>query len=361
MGLGDDVQVRLLALAVVFLVVLGGMTAVARSIDTGSDEVVAIDERPEAPKAIFGRGPDDLLALSDPQTLDLNAVGYRLAPGASVYAVRVIEDGDQLRYIDFVAGGGALTEDFWPASSIKLLAALGALDLAASLGFTGAATVAFDGAYPEADDRVTLRDVYRGAVLDSDNFDYDILIRIAGFDRLNSRFLNAGNGFPATVLQRSYAGIDVRQSPEMTLEEDGRRVVVPARESSQEYGCPDLGNCTNLFEMSEAVRRVVLDDALPDKERFDISADDVEALDDALAGSESFFTAGARQVLGRGTTVRSKPGVAPGLDCVDTAVVTAPDGGHYLLSASIPDTDFDFECGGLSDLAAAVLRLLVGR
>ncbi|HYI62825.1 MAG TPA: serine hydrolase, partial [Acidimicrobiales bacterium] len=252
-----------------------------------------------------------------------------------------------------VAGGGALAGDFWPASSIKVLAALGALEFAASLGFTGAATVSLDTGYA-----ATLREIYQSAVTNSDNFDYDVLIVIAGFDRLNTDFLSPANGFPSTVIQRSYAGIDVRWSPEMTFEEGGRTVVVPAREGVGEYECPDEGNCSNLFEMSEAVRRLVLDRSLPAEERFAIGPDDVQALVEALAGTGSFFAPGVEKAVGPGATVLSKPGVAAGLACVDTAVVTAPTGDRYLLSAAIPDGDYDEECGGLSDLAAAVLPLL---
>lgn len=353
------IREQALAGAIGLMLLCASLVVIVRSVSsTGSTGVVDVAKEPEAPEAAVGRAPEELLALSDPKTLDLLGSGYQLPPGASVYAARVVEDDDPPRYLDYAAGGGPLGEDFWPASSIKLLAALGALDLATSYGFTGAATVSFAAGYPGPDDGVTIRDVYRSAVLDSDNLDYDILIRIAGFDRLNTGFLSAANGFPTTVIQRSYAGIDVRWSPEMTLKEDGRVVVVPERATSKVYDCPDLGNCTNLFELSEGVRRVVLDSSLPPDERFDISRPDVLALKSALAGSGSFFTAGVKEVFGPGATVQSKPGVAPGLDCVDTAVVTTAGGVHYLLSAAIPDTDFDFECQGLSDLAAAVLPLL---
>jgi len=321
--------VRPLALAIASLLVVGGVAAAARSGENRPPDTVAAAWSPPQPTGRLGRAPEDELPLSDPQPLDLLAVGYELPPGSSVYAARVVTGDGRPRYVDYVAGGGALAGDFWPASSIKVLAALGALDFAASLGFTGAATVTFDTGYV-----ATIREIYESAVLGSDNLDYDVLIRIAGFDRLNTDFLSPANGFPATVIQRSYAGIDVRWSPEMTLDEDGRTIVVPAREGAGEYGCADDGNCSNLFEMTEAVRRLVLDGSVPDDERFAISPADVQALTDALAGT--------------------------GLACVDTAVVTGAAGDRYLLSATIPDDDFDEECGGLSELAAAVLPLIAG-
>jgi len=362
----NEDHVGSLAGTIALLLLVASLTAAARSADYRSTEhpaVIAGQQAATAPQgdapARLGRVTADQLPLSDPQPLDLLAAGYELPPGSSVYAARVVDGGDRPLYVDFVAGGGALADDFWPASSVKVLAALGALDFAASLGFTGAATVSFEASYPGADDPLTIRELYRSAVLDSDNLDYDILIRIAGFDRLNTVFLSPGHGFPATVIQRSYAGIDVRWSPEMTLEEDGRSVVVPARQGAGEYECPDEGNCSNLFELSEAMRRLVLDGSVPADERLAISPADVQSLMDALAGTGSFFAPGIAQAVGPGATVQSKPGVAAGLACVDTAVVTVPTGDRYLLSATIPDADFDQECGELSDLAAAVLPLLL--
>ncbi|MEA2715959.1 MAG: hypothetical protein QOI99_276 [Actinomycetota bacterium] len=358
-----------LAWAVALTLVLASLAAVVRTPGTWSPGVVVPAAAAVAAtdpahgdgeaEAQLGRESEDQLPLSDPQPLDLSAAGYDLPPGASVYAARVVAGGDRPRYLDYVAGGGALAEDFWPASSIKVLAALGALDFASSLGFTGAATVSFETGYT-----ATLREIYDSAIVDSDNFDYDVLILVAGFDRLNADFLSPAHGFPNTVIQRSYSGIDVRWSPEMTLEEDGRTTVVPGREGVGDYGCPDEGNCSDLFEMSEAVRRLVLDASIPPEERFAISPVDVDALTTALSGTGSFFAPGVESALGPGATVQGKPGVAAGLACVDAAVVTAPAGDRYLLSAAIPDDDSGDdpgeECQGLSDLAAAVLPLLAG-
>ena len=105
---------------------------------------------------------------------DLKAKGYPVPGDANVYAVRVLEGPEGRVYEQFEAGGGALAGDFWPASSIKVLAALGALDFARSLGFTGAATVAFDDGLASQ----TLRSIYEPAIRDSSNYDYDLLVRI---------------------------------------------------------------------------------------------------------------------------------------------------------------------------------------
>lgn len=301
--------------------------------------------------------PEDLLPLSDPQSLDLAAAGYELPPTASVYAARIVDHGPgrPLAYVDFVAGGGADAHDFWPASTVKLLVALAALDFAATLGFTGAATVSLETGYS-----ATLREIYQSAIARSDNFDYDTLLRIAGFDRLNDQFLSPAHGFPTTVIQRSYAGVEVRWSPAMTLEEGGRAVLVPAREGTGDYGCPDEGNCTSLFELSESVRRLLLDASIPARERFAIDPADVAGLSDALAEAGSFFVPAAEHVLGPDARVYGKPGVATGRDCVDVALVSSPAGDRYLLSAVVPDSGSELECEELYHLGEAVLAILAG-
>ena len=146
--------------------------------------------------------------FSNPTSIDaaLAATGYRFPPGASVYAAKVTREAGGLAYEDFEGGGGALERDFWPASSIKVLAALGALEFVGQQGFTGAATVSFGNGAPR-----TIRSIYDDALRLSSNSDYDLLVEIAGVDWLNEQFLIPARGFPVTVIQRSYTGdgIDV--------------------------------------------------------------------------------------------------------------------------------------------------------
>ena len=154
---------------------------------------------------------------------DLAAKGYKVPERANVYAVRVVERPEGRIYEQYQAGGGALAVDFWPASSIKVLAALGALDFARSLGYSGEATVTFDDGSPSR----SLRSISKSAIRDSSNYDYDLLVRIAGRDRLNEEFLTARNGFPVTSIARSYSGLEFDESPAMIFEQGDRRTYVP--------------------------------------------------------------------------------------------------------------------------------------
>jgi len=289
---------------------------------------------------VVGRGIDGT-------TLD-NA-GIDVPAGANVLAARIFEGGDSPAYAFFEAGGGAFSDRFYPASSIKLLAALGALDYARTLGFTGDALV--DGGY-------SIRDTYDAALRWSSNEDYDELVRIAGVGRLNRLFLPA-HGYTRTAIQEPYGGGDeqVAYSPEMTLSEKGHQVDVPERESYEDYGCGG-GNCTTLFDMEDAVRRVVLDAEIPAEERFALSPADLAGLQDALLGADSWIAPGVEEAFGPGAAIYSKPGYVPDLDCVETSVVVNPSNGHrFLLALSAPD---DYGCDALPAMARDILTLLDG-
>lgn len=281
----------------------------------------------------------------------LAAAGYDLPRGSLVYGALVGRGPAGPTYHQFEAGGGALGETFWPASSIKVLAALGALDFARSLGFTGEALVVLDIGQPAR----TLRSIYEAAIRDSSNYDYDLLVQIAGRDRLNSRFLTADNGFPATSITRSYAGNDLARSPAMILDQGDRRTYVPERKAVLAPEC-DAGNCSNLFEMTESVRRVVLNDEIPPYERFDIDRGDLDALARALLGAKGFFAAAVAITVGADARIYDKPRDADDLDCLDVALIQSSRGERYLLSASVPHREGG--CEALTELATQALRLV---
>ena len=263
----------------------------------------------------------------------------------------MVEGPEGRIYEQYQAGGGALGVDFWPASSIKVLAALGALDFARSLGYSGSATGTFDDGGPSR----TLRSIYEPAIRESSNYDYDLLVRIAGRDRLNEEFLTAHNGFPVTSISRSYSGLEFEESPAMILEEGDRRTYVPVRKAESEAEC-DAGNCSNLFEMTESVRRIVLNDHIPAEQRFDLDPRDLQALSGALLAAEGFLSDAATRALGAGARVWSKPGDADGLDCLDVAFVESKAGKRFLVAATVPHSSGG--CEVLSRLARGVLELL---
>jgi hypothetical protein len=293
--------------------------------------------------------------LSSPVSLEgpLAAAGFRLPTGSGVYAARITKEAGGLAYEDFQGGIGALGANFWPASSIKVLAAIGALEFVGQQGFTGSATVAFGNGPPR-----TIRSIYDAAVRISDNGAYDALVQIAGIDYLNKEFLTPARGFPTTVIQRSYTvGGALRSSPALTLTEGSKKVVIPARTGRADTDCPQ-SQCSNLFEMSESVRRLVLHNEIPQAERFRIASTDVIGLNSALLGAEGWFEPAVARVLGAGTSIYGKPGETPTRDCLDVTLVVGRDGRRYLLSATVPQRHGG--CPALVNLAQAVLKYLAG-
>ena len=321
-----------------------------RATTGGAAPAVASSSAPAAP-APRPRGPE-ALPLSSPKQLEpaLAAIGYRLPAGAAVYAAKITKDPAGLAYDDYQAGGGAMAANFWPASSIKLLAAVGALEFVGQQGFTGAATVRFGTGAPRS-----IRSIYDGAIRISSNGDYDTLVRLAGVDWLNRQFLTPARGFPVTVIQKSYtAAGNVRSTPAVTISEGGRSATIPARTAGRDPACAQV-NCSNLLEMSESVRRVVLHNEIPEAERFRISAADAAALTDALLGAEGWFEPAVARVLGPAAKIYGKPGWVPANDCLDVTLIEA-QGRRYLLSATVPERTGG--CPALVNLAANVLRVL---
>lgn len=347
------------------LIVAGGAVAVRTSVAPGTLAFIAggraasAAPTPAAPVAPAVVAPASLgpraLPLSTPASLDtaLAATGYRFPAGAGVYAAKITKEGGGLAYEDYQGGVGALGTNFWPASSIKVLAAIGALEFVGQQGFTGAATVAFGSGAPR-----TIRSIYDAAVRISDNAAYDALVEIAGVDFLNKEFLTPARGFPVTVIQRSYTvGGNLRVQPAMTITEGSKKVVIPARNGKVDTDCPQ-GQCSNLFEMSESVRRLVLHNEIPQAERFKIASTDVIGLNSALLGAEGWFEPAVARVLGNGARIYGKPGQVPSRDCLDVTLIEGRNGQRILLAATVPERQGG--CPALVNLATAVLKYLSG-
>lgn len=350
-------HLRLHAALIALCLVLGCASVAFRSVSEARPAVAGVGA-PVGAGAAPSAGAQKAGPLSAPATIPapldiaLAARGFEMPEGSDLYAVRVLDGPEGRVYQQYQAGGGALDQSFWPASSIKVLAALGALDFAHSLGYTGAATVTFD---DDDSESRTIRSIYEPAIRDSSNYDYDTLVRIAGVDRLNSVFLTAAHGFPVTSITRSYAGGELNDSPAMIIEEGGRRTYVPARTAKLEPECA-AGNCSNLFEMAESVRRIVLDDQLPAEQRFDLDPSDIKGLTKALLDAEGFFPPAVAATLGSGARIYSKPGDAADRDCLDVALIRSAAGKTYLLAAVVPHRSGG--CDALVAMATEALKLL---
>ena len=307
----------------------------------------------------------------------LREEGYRWAGNAEIYVAEIVPGVGQPALILFDAGQGAFSQNFWPASSVKLLAAVAALEYIGSWGgFTGDARITGS----LIGDRTT-RSIYEPAIVRSDNCSYDLLVKIAGLDFINLEFAPA-HGLDSVTIGSAFTDLNPRSSPSYVLNgwvpvpEDASsphpprilelpvRTSVPARSASYAYRSNNL----DLFDLGEVMRRVLLDAEVPDEHRFSLADDDVAGLTAALCTSEpAHYRAGATEVFGEDALVCGKsgwwertpeeeegeeekePSPPP---CTDVALITDPDTGRRVLLAATGGCSGS----GLAALAAPALR-----
>jgi hypothetical protein len=139
------IQLAIASAVTALLIAAGGAVAVRTSgtagtlASIGGGRVVQGASTPApAPAPAPAAAPAPVVALpgprglpfSSPVSMDaaLAATGYKFPPGSAVYAAKITKEPGGLAYEDYEGASGALGTDFWPASSIKVLAAVGALE-----------------------------------------------------------------------------------------------------------------------------------------------------------------------------------------------------------------------------------------
>jgi len=186
--------------------------------------------------------------------------------------------------------------DFWPASTIKLYAALAALEQVHALGFKLDVTVTFEHRTDKGewvlDSARTLREMLSETFLRSSNEDYTLLLRMPGRDAINAQFLTPERGFKKSALMRGY----VTARPWVYIATEPQRITLRApdgtvktvehtwggRAWSEERGATVIdaktGNVTTTEDMAECLRRVIFHEHLPESERFRISQEMLDFL-----------------------------------------------------------------------------------
>lgn len=269
--------------------------------------------------------------------------GYTPPSGLYLVAARVVAGQGQpaLELFSYKDTGFTYSPGhFWPASTVKLTAAVGALWTLGSYGLTGAAQVTFqddDGSYSG-----TVANLYDRALRISDNVAYNRLVEIAGFDAFNDQFLVTARGLPQMVLQRRYTKplptSNLRTSPTISYVEGAKSGTIPQRVGTGSHPeCPSEGNCTTLFELLDGLRRVTLHSELPSTERFPLASSDVTGLKAALLAAVTDMQPGAGQALGHPVTIYNKTGLVPGNDHLDHGlIVDNTSGERFLIALSLP-------------------------
>lgn len=186
--------------------------------------------------------------------------------------------------------------DFWPASTIKLYAALAALEQVHALSLKLDVSVTFEHKDDKGvwilDSARTLREMLSEVFIRSSNEDYTLLLRMTGRDAINSKFLTPERGFKKSALMRGY----VTARPWVYLPAEPQRITLRAPDGttktvehtwaghswSAERGATIIdartGNVTTTEDMAECLRRVIFHEQIPEAERYRISQEMVDFL-----------------------------------------------------------------------------------
>jgi hypothetical protein len=360
---------RWLAVALAGLLLLAAVPAGARQ----SDPVVTISGEPSGWK-------DRARLVMDHDSLAsaLRDGGYRFASNAEIYMAEVIPGVGQPALMMYDAGQGAFSQNFWPASSVKLLVAVAALEYIGTMGFAGDAEIS--GSW--IGDR-TVRSIYEPAIVHSDNRCYDLLVRIAGIDFINREFIPR-RGLDSATIGSDLSGLSILVSPSYVLTEwvPAEEIspslppsvkVLPVRHTVESRRASGYyrSNNIDLFDLAEVVRRVMLADEIAAEHRFGLEDEDIAGLSIALcAAKPAHYESGAARVYGEDAVVCGKSGwwehiidpeeeeeeeeEAPPVppSCTDVALISDPDTGRRVLLAATGG------CGGagLAALAAPALE-----
>lgn len=237
-----------------------------------------------------------MAAAADELSLDaaLDAIAPGLKKWASICLIRPDPAGLQWQWHSYRDTAERL--DFWPASCVKLYAAVAALELAKEQGWALDTTLTFahqeqDGSW-HTDCARTLQEMLSEVFRRSSNEDYTLLLRVVGIDRINTQLLVPERGFPHSAIMRGYVAERPcryeRQEPQRitAIGTQGQRQVLEhvwsGRSYAEERGCTVIdaktGNVTSPRELADCLRRVLYHHQLPEQERYRMSDEAVTAL-----------------------------------------------------------------------------------
>lgn len=244
--------------------------------------------------------PSEIGAGDDSADQKLAETLDRIAPEiqkwATICAIEQGSDGTPVfRFHDYRETGWRT--DFWPASTIKLYAAIAALEFVEENGFPMDTMIQFEHQEPPGkwipDCARSLREMLSEVFSRSSNEDYTLLLRLVGIDRVNTQFLVPGRGFPHSALMRGY----VTRRPYVYNRTEPQRVTLRTADGTKqlafehtwsgrfyaaERGCTvidaNTGNVTSPRELAECLRRVMFHEHLSPEERYRISSEQLDFL-----------------------------------------------------------------------------------
>ncbi|MFN3202866.1 MAG: hypothetical protein ACE366_31020 [Bradymonadia bacterium] len=246
----------------------------------------------------------------------LAARNIEAPPGFKAMVIALPPEGLDARIYDY-EGTGEDRRGWWPASTVKLYAALAALEVAESHGFSAKARVGFGG----SNKAVKLSWLVRKTLIHSHNRTFDRLGQIAGPRYTHTQLLNTARGLDKVLLAEGYSfdisGFDLTWAPKVTFLEGSKRKALPERRFSPSRRCGQR-NCTSVGDLVRAMALVMLHDDLPDDQRLALSDASIALLKDALGDPARKRGLGVAKALkrafrskGRTLKVWHKPGFYP--------------------------------------------------
>lgn len=229
--------------------------------------------------------------------------------------VLVVELGPDGRTLSRHSIGDPADLDWWPASTIKIYAAIAALEQIEARGFDHRATVSFDRANRKPYTR-QLGWLVQQAITQSSNLAYDRLVQFVGHDTLHADLFGPDRGLAETALQVPYSQnvLTLLESPAVTIRRGKRTQRIERRIGQGTSRCP-MATCTSLNSLADAMRRLMLHEQLPEAERFRLSAASLKVLRGALRKrgprGQEVVEAFDRAFRGRGPRLYHKPGYYP--------------------------------------------------
>lgn len=176
-----------------------------------------------------------------------------------------------------------------PASTIKLFSAISALEMTKAKGFTPSVRATFyDAGRAPRDYRVS--DLVSACLIKSDNIAHNRLVQLAGWDYLNGRTLRR-RGHTDSAIHKPYeksvwvplTGTDhFKDSPKVRLQSGGRVRTLQPRAGKGQFACMGSSACTTMKDLAQAIRRLMLHEQLPARERYALGRRELQIIRKSL-------------------------------------------------------------------------------
>lgn len=254
-------------------------------------------EKPQKTKK--GKKPELGYHKTDTETLErlLRERGFYPPKGFKALIIEITLDHRQQRIIRERPFSWRNTYDDWerwnPASTVKLFAAVSALELVRAKGFNPFRTTAtfFDrGGRYKRDYKVS--DLIYEAIDKSNNIAYNRLVQLAGHGRLNGQFLTPRRGVKHSGIHKPYerktwipmTGVThFKDAPKIQLKEGERLRTLNRGTSKGDWTCPYSGACSTPEDLASVMRRLMLHEQIPPSQRYHLTLPELRVIRRALS------------------------------------------------------------------------------